>query len=324
VKRYILSRVIYSILTLLAVITVTFFIFRILPGNPIEILIQEEMIPENVANEILARFGLDRPLHEQYTLYIQNLLRGDFGWSFYYRRPVTDIISQRIVNTLILSFASFVIAYSISIIGGVFLAFKHGERIENVGSIIVLVLRCAPGFWMGMMFLMTFSVSLGLFPLAGMRTHGYIANNLFEKFFNLDFLHHLALPAIVTSAGLIGFPMLLLKNNMLEVMNEDFVDLLRAKGLKESTIMYRHVLRNALLPLVTAAAIYIGMSMGGQVITETLFSWPGIGREIVKAIANRDYPLAQGLFFTISAVVLLMNFVADILYGILDPRVSYD
>lgn len=323
-KRYFVSRILYSVLTLLAVITVTFFLFRILPGDPTTILVAEDVVPKHVIEELLERYGLDKPLHEQYILYIKNLCIGNFGWSFYYRRPVMTIISQKIVNTLILSLSSFILAYSVSIIGGVILAFKRGTFLEKAGSTIVLVFRCAPNFWLGMIAIMAFSISLNIFPQAGLRTPGYIANNFFEKYFSLDFLYHLALPTIVTAAGLIGFPMLLLKNSMLEVMHQDFVELLKAKGLKDSSIRYRHVLRNALLPLVTAAAIYIGMSMGGQVITETLFSWPGVGREIVKAISNRDYPLAQGLFFLISLVVILMNFVADILYGILDPRVTYD
>lgn len=319
--RYLLRRVLTLIVNGWIITTLIFFMFRFLPGDPTAMFLDPSMAVE-VRMAILERFGLDRPLHEQYLLYMQNLFRGDFGWSFYYNRPVGEIIGQFLPNTIILAIASLVIAYVGGVIGGVILAWKRNSRFGEWGTLIPLFFRSAPVFWTGMVAVMFLSYRWGLFPHRGMRTAGYVADNFLEKFLSLDFLHHLALPTLVAALYYMGLPMLLTRTSMLEVFGEEFVDLARARGFSEPRVMFVHVLRNALLPIVTATAVAVGLAVGGNIVIEYVFSWPGIGREIVLATQNRDYPLAQGMFIVIAAAVMVANMLADMVYVYLDPRVT--
>ncbi|MDW7671837.1 MAG: ABC transporter permease, partial [Bacillota bacterium] len=175
----------------------------------------------------------------------------------------------------------------------------------------------------GLMMILLFSVRLGWLPAQGMRTAGTGGGTFAEMFFNKDFVRHLILPSLVAGLYFIATPMLIMRNSMLEVMSEDYIEMARAKGVKERIVLYRHAARNALLPVVTAGALFIGAAIGGQVLIEVVFSWPGLGREIVTAVTRHDYPLAQGCFIIISAIVMFMNLVADMLYAFLDPRISY-
>lgn len=320
--RYLLRRSIVLIINLWLVATLIFLMFRFLPGDPTAMFLDPLMSTE-VRAAILQRFGLDRPIHEQYILYMQNLLRGDFGWSFYYNRPVGEIISDFLPNTIVLAVASLALAYVAGVIGGVLLAWKRNSRFGEWGTLIPLFFRSAPVFWTGMVAIMFFSYYSNLFPHRGMRTAGYQAETLVAKFVSLDFLHHLALPAIVSALYYMGLPMLLTRTSMLEVFGEEFVDLARARGFSEARVMFVHILRNALLPLVTATAVAIGLAIGGNIVVEYVFSWPGIGREIVRATQNRDYPLAQGMFMIIAVTMMVANTLADLAYAYLDPRVKY-
>ncbi len=320
--RYLLRRLLTLILNFWVVATLIFFMFRFLPGDPTAMFLDPSMTVD-VRAAILERFGLDRPLHEQYVLYMQNLLRGDFGWSFYYSRPVGEIIGDFLPNTVVLAAASLIIAYVVGVIGGVVLAWKRNSRFGEWGTLIPLFFRSAPVFWTGMVAIMFFSYRWNLFPHRGMRTPGYVADGFLEKFVNPDFLHHLALPTLIAALYYMGLPMLLTRTSMLEVFGEEFVDLARARGLSEARVMFVHVLRNALLPIVTATAVAIGLAVGGNIVIEYVFSWPGIGREIVLATQNRDYPLAQGMFMVIAAAVMVANTLADMVYVYLDPRVTF-
>jgi len=186
-----------------------------------------------------------------------------------------------------------------------------------------LFLRSAPVFWTGMIFIMLFGIWLGIFPTSGMRTLPYEATGFLDKIFTLDFLWHLFLPALTISLYYLALPMLIMRNTMLEVMGEDFIELCKAKGLGERATMFKHAARNALLPVVTQAAITVGLAVGGMVVVEVVFSWPGLGRELVQAVRTGDYPMAQAGFMLMAGIILLMNFLADIVYGYLDPRVAY-
>jgi peptide/nickel transport system permease protein len=222
-----------------------------------------------------------------------------------------------------LTLSSLIIAYAFGIVVGAYLAWKRGTWFEGVGIPLVLTTRAAPEFWLGMLAMAVFAFGLGWFPSGGANSVGSSWDSEWQRVFSLDFLRHLTLPALTLAVYLQGLPLLLMRSNMLEVMQEEFVVMARMKGLSEWSIVLRHAARNAMLPVVTAFALGIGFSVAGNVVIETVFSWPGIGRMLVSAVANSDYPLAQGAFLLITMVLVTMNFVADLLYALLDPRISY-
>ena len=321
-KTYIIRRLFYMVITLFLLTTILFFMFRLLPGDPITMYLDAAITVE-AQEAIKHQFGLDKPLHQQYIIYLANVVKGEFGRSFYYRAPVSELIGERLLCTVLLMGTSLTLAFIFGIIFGTVMAWKRGSRLELGGLITALTLRSAPEFWTGIMALIIFSYKLKWFPVGGMYTPGHEFTSVFTKFFNLDFLHHLILPSLVAAAYSLATPMLIMRNSMLEVMGEDFIEMARAKGLKERTVMFRHAMRNAMLPVVTVLTLMIGFAVGGQVLIETVFRWPGMGRAMVLAIQRNDYPMAQASFFMLGVLVICFNFITDILYGYLDPRVSY-
>ncbi len=310
------------LLVLWAVATLLFFMFRLMPGDPTLAYIDTTFTAEQ--QEALKRqFGLDRSLLEQYLIYFGNILRGEFGTSFRVKRPVFEVIFDVLPNTLALTVVSITIAYMFGILAGAWLAWKRGSVAEAVGIPIVLTLRAAPEFWLGMVLLAIFAFGFGWFPSGGANSAGMTFSSTFDRLTSPDFLHHLVLPAATLALYLQGLPLLLMRSNMLDVLHEDYVMMARMKGLPEWRILLLHAARNALLPVVTAFALGLGASVGGNVVVETVFSWPGLGRVLVDAVASSDYPLAQGAFMFIAFILIVMNFVADLLYSVLDPRVSH-
>lgn len=309
------------VFVLWTVATLLFFMFRLMPGNPLVAYIDPTFTAEQ-QEALLQRFGLDKPLYQQYFIYIGNLLRGDLGDSFFYRDSVASIIMDVFPNTIILTLVALVFAYVIGVLSGAFLAWKRGTWFETWTIPLVLATRAAPEFWIGMILLAVFSFGLGWFPSGGAVSAGATFPNELARVFSWDFLTHMFLPALTLAVYLHGLPLLLMRSNMLEVLQEDFVTMARMKGLSTWSVLIKHAARNALLPVVTAFALGVGYSIGGNVVIETVFSWPGLGRLLVRAVAANDYPLAQGAFLLIAVVVIVMNFVADLLYNLLDPRVS--
>ncbi len=321
-RQFIIRRVVQVLISLFIVATLVFLLFRLMPGDPTAAIVEPEMSAQ-AQQMLIERFGLDRPLHEQYLLYMRNLLQGDFGISFHYRVPVTRIIGTYLLNTLILMLTSIAIAYIVgSLIGG-FMSWYRGSFLESFVSSIVLITRSLPPFFLGMLGIMLFSFHLGWLPHSGMRTPGYITEHWWDVYLSLDFLKHLILPVTMSSLYYIARPTLIMRNNMLDLKGADFVELARAKGLRENRVMYVHAARNALLPVVTNLALFVGMAIGGSVTIEYVFGWPGLGREIVKAAQLHDYPLAQACFLLLAFLVMTLNLIVDILYGYLDPRVTY-
>lgn len=309
------------LVVLWAIATILFLIFRLMPGNPLTAYIEPTFTLEQ-QQELLQRFGLDRPLHEQYLIFLGNLLKGDLGVSFTYRQPVTEVIVSVLPNTIVLTLVSLLAAYIVGTVVGVLMAWFRGHLFEKIAIPVVLTTRAAPEFWLGMILLALFAFGLGWFPAGGANSAGMRFDSEWQRFFSADFLRHLALPALTLGIYLQGMPAMLMRSSMIEVMKEDFVRVARSKGLSELTVIFKHVTRNALLPVVTAFAMGIGYSLGGNVVVETVFSWPGLGRLLVRAVSASDYPLAQGAFFLIAVVMVVMNFIADLLYGWLDPRVN--
>lgn len=321
-RVYILRRIIQMIITLWVLTTAIFFMFRLLPGDPTAMYIDAGLSLE-AQQEVRIQFGLDKPIHEQYFLYMGNVLHGEFGRSFYYKVPVGDIVSEKLTATVMLMGTSVVVAFILGCIGGTILAWKRGTKLEIGGLVITLLLRSSPEFWTGLMGLMVFSYWLGWLPNGGMREVGQDLPSFFQKYVSLDFLHHLVLPVLVGAGYSLATPLLIMRNSMLEVVGEDFVEMARAKGLTERTVMFKHAMRNALLPVVTVLSLMIGFAVGGQVLVETVFRWPGMGREMVLSVQRHDFPVAQAAFLVLGIIVISMNFITDLLYGWLDPRVSY-
>jgi peptide/nickel transport system permease protein len=303
------------------VATLTFLLFRLMPGDPTLNFLSPTFTDETRA-ALLKSFGLDKPLWEQYLIYLGQLLRGDFGRSFLQDAPVSDVLWAALPNTVILTLVSLCIAYAFGIIAGAFLAFRRGALVEATAIPAALATRAAPEFWLGMLVLALFAFQLGWFPTGGAVSPGGSLGSLGSRLMSADFWWHLCLPALTLTLFLQGLPLLLMRATMLEVMNDEFIVMARMKGLSRWSIVMRHAARNALLPVVTAFALGLGASIGGNVVIETVFAWPGIGRVLVQAVQGADYPVAQGAFIMIAFVLVIMNTVADLAYAWLDPRVS--
>lgn len=319
---YIFRRLLIMVIMILLVSTMIFLLFRTMPGDPTASMV-DPSIPQEARQALLERYGLHESLWTQYKIFMGDLLRFDFGTSYFYNRPVSRVIGDRLPATLILMLTAMLFAYIIGVFGGAWMAWKRGTRLESAGVAFSLVFRSAPTFWVGLMVIMLFAVRLGWFPAQGMRSTGYEGTTFGEIFLSLDFLRHLVLPALTAGLYFLATPTLIMRNSMLEVMSEDYIEMAHAKGLPERRVLYRHAARNALLPVVTAGALFVGAAIGGQVLIEVVFSWPGLGREIVQAVTRSDYPLAQGSFIILSTVVMVMNLIADVLYAFLDPRITY-
>lgn len=319
-KRYVARRLVLMVISLVTVATILFFLFRLVPGGPMSAIMSPRMT-EAARQRVIENFGLNEPLWKQYLLYMWQLLHLNMGQSFYYGQTVKSLIADRFVNTMSLMLTAFLISYTVGVFLGAQLGWLRGTKKERAGMLVVLFIRSTPVFWTGMIVLYLFAFHLNLFPLGGMRSVGANYSGIPSKFLSVDFLYHLVLPVFTLCTYYTGLPLLLMRNNLLEVLSEDYIDTARAKGLTNRRILFRHAARNAILPVVTAFAIAIGFAVGGQVLIETVFSWPGLGREMVKASLRSDYPVAQAAFLLLSLIVITMNFVADLAYTYLDPRV---
>lgn len=317
---YLGSRLLQSLVVLWVIVTLLFLLFRLMPGSPLVAYIDPTFTREQ-QDELLRQFGLDEPLPIQYVIYLGNLLQGEFGSSFFHRDPVGSLLLEVLPNTLYLTLTALVVAYVAGVLGGIVLAWRRGTRLEKSGVVLTLMTRAAPDFWVGMILLVVFAGTLQWLPSSGATSAGATYASELDKLTSVDFWRHLILPATTLAIYLHGLPLLLMRSNMLEVMQDDFVTMNRLIGYSEVRIM-RRVARNALLPVVTALALAVGYSIEGNVVIENVFGWPGLGRMLVTAVAANDYPLAQGAFVLIAVVMVTMNFVADILYGVLDPRVA--
>ncbi len=318
---YLLGRLAQMVGVLWVIVTILFLIFRLMPGNPLTAYI-DPTFTEEQEEAVRRQFGLDKPLYTQYALYLKNVATGNLGRSFFQKEPVFDVLMDVFPNTLLLTASSLLVAYAFGVVGGAFLAWRRGTKVEGAGILLALMTRAAPEFFLGMQVLSFFSFDLGWLPSSGVSDPGVIYDSIVEQLLSADFWHHLALPALTMAIYLQGLPLLLMRSNMLEVLDEDFVTMARMKGLPEWRIMLAHAARNALLPIVTALTVGIGYAVGGNVVVENVFSWPGIGRVLVRAVQAKDYPLAQGAFLLIAVVIVSMNFLADVFYSALDPRVS--
>lgn len=316
--KFIIGRGIQVFVTLLIIMSVLFLLFRAMPGNAADQVINPQMDAEAKEN-LREQYGLDKPLYVQYGLYMKNMLTGDLGRSFRTQNPVWVDIAPRIAPTLLLFGSSLILAYLFGVLLGMGMAWYRGSNFEVTGIVGSLIFRSTPYFWFGLLMLFIFSARFDIFPVGGMKTPG-VDMAIHER--ALDILHHMALPLITLTLVSLGGLALLMRNSMLDTLGEDYIKTARAKGLPERKIMIHHAARNAMLPILTSVAISIAFIFAGGVITEMVFSWPGLGTLLIQRTLAQDYPVVQGTFFIIAILVLTMNAVADVFYAFLDPRVQ--
>ena len=320
-QEYIIRRILYTLFTLFGVATILFFIFRIMPGDPTAQVISPALDPVAQAR-LKEAYGLDKPLLVQYVLYLKNLAVLDWGRSFTSSRPVIDIMAYRFWNTIFLMGAamSFVLVLGTGL--GMVMAWRRGGLLDTGGTVMALVFQSAPPFVTGLLLLMVLSYRMDLFPTGGMHAPGVSVGQGLGVFLTGDFLHHLVLPTITVALYYLATPMLIMRDSMLEVMGSDFIELAKAKGLAPHVVMIKHAARNALMAVVTVSSLMVGFAIGGQVLVETVFSWPGMGQLMVEAAQSHDYPVAQATFLVLAAIVIFLNLLADISYCYLDPRIK--
>ncbi len=318
---YIAKRVVFAIATILIIMTMNFVIFRMMPGDPVAMIADMVRLrPEQVAR-LYELFGLNRPLWEQYVQYMIQTLRGFYGYSFYSQRPIADEIMIRLPNTLLLVGTATVLSIVIGLVIGIFAAARRGSLIDVTAISFGFLGNSVPIFWLGLILLLVFGVDLKWFPIRGTTSVPAPTDPLALV---LDIVWHMTLPTFALVIILFGGYALIMRAVMIDVLTEDYIQLARAKGLEERTVQYKHALRNAMLPMVTVIALAFGFLLSGALLTETVFSWYGLGRYIWDAILKQDFPALQGIFFIISVMVVAANLIADIIYGFLDPRVKQE
>jgi peptide/nickel transport system permease protein len=293
-----------------------------MPGDPRQALLGEGIPPE-LRQVIVDRFGLDKPLIEQYFLYLVALTQGDMGYSFVYiGQPVWEtIFGFRFVNTFVLMGAAMLAAIVIGMIVGVIAAARRDTKIDTGSTISFLVAYSMPVFWIGLLLLMVFGFQFNMIPLAGTITRGYDHLNFLD--YARDYMWHMAGPWLVLTLSFIGGFYLIMRDSVLDVFTQDYILAAKAKGLKERTILYGHAMRNAMLPMVSVIAVNLPYLISGAMITEFVFSWAGLGLLTYQSVLSVDYPVLQGIFFFLATVTLFSNFLADIAYLYLDPRIRY-
>jgi len=322
IKDFLIKRSIFMFATLFIVVTLNFAIPRIMPGDPITHLMIDARIPPAARDALIKRFHMDKSVFEQYVSYISNLLQGNLGLSFsHYPRHVSTVILERFPWTLLLLGISTFLSTLLGLVLGVVSAWRHGEKIDISIQTFGLALWSMPIYWLGMLLLYYFGFQLGLVPLGGATSPRLGYPNEIE--YIKDVLWHIALPIATLTLGGFASNTLIMRGSMLEVVKEDYIMTAEAKGLGERTVMWKHAARNAMLPMVTVVALHLAGIVGGAVYTETVFSYPGVGRLIYDAVLAHDYPLLQGSFLIIAITVLMANFFADIIYAYLDPRIKF-
>ena len=320
--QYIIAKLIEIVFIFFIILTVLFFLFRLSPGDPISKVVDPMLTPEDMKH-LISQMGLDKPLWEQYVIYLKNFVLGNFGVSFHYGEPVSQIIKARLGWTILL----FTTATALAAVVGVFLgkvaAWNKGSRMDNLMSISALVCYTLFIPWFALLLLWILGFKFQLFPLGGVLSPELWVGNSSPLAKIADLIHHMVLPMLTLFIINLGSYLLLMRSSMLSVLREDYIITARAKGLCEKTIRDKHAAKNAALPVITSVGLSLAFSINGGALTEQIFTWPGIGRELIFAVSNNDYPLAQACFLLIALVVLVANLVVDLLYAYLDPRITY-
>lgn len=328
----VLERLLQLVPVLLGISIIVFAMMTLTPGDPVEIMLGDALATPEQRAQMRHEMGLDRPLPERFLLFLGDAVHGDFGMSFTHRRPVADVILERVPATIELTLASMLVAIGVGVPLGVLAAVRRDSWLDRAATAGALLGVSLPGFWFGILLIVLFSVTLGLFPVSGrigfsgevpfitgfLLIDTLLAGRL-DSF--LDALRHLLLPAVTLGLAMAALLMRVTRSSMLEVLRQDYVTFAEAKGLSRRRVVFHHALKNALIPTVTVAAIETGTLLGGNMIVETVFGWPGLGRLVVDAIFRRDYPIVQAAVLLYAVTYVLLNLLADLLYTVLNPRV---
>jgi len=326
--KYIVRRVLGAIPLVIGIATIVFFAVNLAPGDPTARFLSPGM-SQAVIDQMRTNFGLDEPLPVRYVKWLGAMLTGDFGYSFSHSRPVLDVMWDFLPNTLVLSAASLLVAFVFGILIGTFQAVRQHSKLDSGLSVVLLFFYSMPSFWLALMLILTLSLFARnvwdwpiWFPASAMVGNDYDFLSLGGQI--RDRLMHLVLPtlslALVLTAGIARY----MRGSMLEVIRQDYVRTARAKGLSERVVVFKHALRNALIPIITLIGLYIPVLFSGTVFIESVFAWPGMGRTIYDAISQRDYPLVMAGSFFFALMVVIANLVADVLYAVVDPRIRYE
>lgn len=310
---YLIKRILYFIPTMLLVAFMVFFLIHLIPGDPVVAMLGENATPENVT-AVRQALGLDRPLPVQFGIWMGNVFRGDFGTSLQTRRPVIQSIKERFPVTIILTTLAMIFALILSIPTGIMAAINQNTRRDYLVMLGTILGVSIPGFWLGLISLLIFSVHLGWFP-----SIGYVA--IWEDFW--DGLRYMILPSTTLGLYMAAVVARMCRSSMLEVLRLEYITHARAKGLSEWKVIFKHALKNAFGPTLTTIGIQYGRLLGGAVVTETVFSLPGLGKYVVVSIYARDYPVVQGCILFIALIYVIINLAVDLLYSYFDPRIEY-
>jgi len=318
---FVAQRIVKGVVVLVAIIVMNFVLIRLAPGDPAVVMAGEAGASDQVfVAQLREKFGLDRPLPEQLFVYVKGVLALDLGFSFRQQAPVSKLILDRLPATLLLTLTAFAISLVLGVLFGALAARFAGGWIDTAITVVALIFYATPLFWIALMAILLFSVALDWLPSFGYETVGANYTGFRHA---LDVAAHLVMPATTIGLFFMATYARMTRASMLEVQRLDFVKTARAKGLRDRVIQRRHVLRNALLPVVTLAGVHSGTLIGGAVLTETVFAWPGIGRLMYEALLQRDYNLLLGVFVVCSAMVLIFNLLTDLVYRLVDPRIDY-
>ena len=326
-SRYIIRRLIQLIPLLIGISILGFLLVHLSPGDPIRMLLGEDATTEDVAR-LNAVYGFDQPLHIQYFRWLSNALRGNLGVSIRQGIPVTTLIFERLGATLELAIVSVIIAILLGIPLGIIAAVKRGSIWDYLSMIVALVGVSTPGFWLGLILLSHVALKVDFLPMFG--RDGSIFGGLWVLFtqFRIDELltglRYVLLPAFSIGTGMMAIITRLTRSSLLEVLGKDYIRTARAKGLSNQIVILKHALRNALLPVITIIGIQFGAMLGGAVVTETVFAWPGVGRLVINAISQRDFPIIQGGVLMMAVIFTLVNLAVDLSYALVNPRIRYD
>ncbi|WP_186392347.1 MULTISPECIES: ABC transporter permease [unclassified Pannonibacter] len=311
--RYVFKRLLGMIVVMILVVTIVFVIVRVTPGDPAAVMLGPDATAQDIA-DLRIRLGLDQPILVQYASYVLSLLQGDLGRSIFLNIPVTAALAQRAEPTFFLTVFALILASAVALPVGIYAAYRRGSIIDQAATVIAMTAASVPSFWLGLILIQYFAVKFGVFPVSG---YGGPGASFFER------LHHLVLPAV--SLGLVSSALILrfTRAAMLDVLNEDYIRTARSKGLVERRVILKHALKNALIPILTVIGLTGAVLVAGAVVTETVFALPGVGSLVVSAVLRRDYPVIQGALLVIAGLYVLINFVIDMLYLLVDPRVRY-
>ena len=318
-RSYPVRRTAQAAVTLFAVATFNFWLFRLLPGDPARMIARESRLSPEAYEQLRVSFGLDEPVWQQYLIYLTKIYRFDTGISFKARMPVVDLLRPALYNTLILTGAALVLIFVFGLAFGIAAGWKRGTRTDSSLTLTALTLWSLPTFWVGLMLVLLFSITLGWLPVAGIRSVAAVYRTPFAEV--QDVVAHLILPASTIALVSAGSIALIMRNSLAEAAGEDYVLAARARGLRPRTILWRYGVRNAFLPTFTLMALTLGLLMAGTIQTEVVFSWPGLGLLMYDAVQTRDLPLLEASFFVIAVIVVLATLAADLFYSRLDPRI---